>query len=74
MYGLNNNTGMTYSQQDNSFQKLKKSISSAFPGEKIKKANPIIGLLNDIQNIGKGETGGERLISIAKVARKILGS
>ncbi len=58
MYGLNNNTGMTYSQQNNNFKKLYKKITNTEMGETIKKANKIVNTLSGIKN---GETGGERL-------------
>lgn len=35
MYGLNNNTGIKYSQQDNNFERLGRKITSAKAGERI---------------------------------------
>lgn len=39
-----------------------------------KKANSTMELLNDIQSIGSGSTGGERISKIAATLGKILGS
>ena len=35
MYGLNNNTGIKYSQQDNNFERLGSKITSAKAGTRI---------------------------------------
>lgn len=58
MYGLNNNTGVGYSQQDNNFKRLAKKITSIEPGEAIKKASKIASAMSGIKN---GKTGGERI-------------
>lgn len=69
MYGLNNNTGFSYSQQDNHLKKMSRFINSSEFGEKTKK---ISNGLNSIQEIGQGETGGQRLQSLAKLFMGLL--
>lgn len=61
MYGLNNNTGIGYSQQDNNFKRLARKITSIEPGEVIKKASKIASAISSIKN---GKTGGERLTGV----------
>lgn len=67
MYGLNNNTGFSYSQQDNNFKKMSRFINSTNFGEKTKNISNGLNALNNFQEIGQGETGGQRLQSLAKL-------
>lgn len=63
MYGLNNNTGMPYSQQNNNLQSVSKKQTSSNIGSDVKKTLDAIASFEGFKN---GETGGERIMSVAK--------
>ena len=59
MYGLNNNTGLSYSQQDNYYQTLKKGYNNAKKGF-------------DALNKMKSNSGFERLTGIEDLAKLLM--
>ena len=71
MYGINNNTGSTYSQQNNYISRLNKQATNAYKGAEI--ANGLMGGINAINGL-KSNSGAERAQSLAKIAQMIMGA
>lgn len=68
MYGLNNNTGTVYSQQNNNIQNLNKKMTNANKGSEI--ANGITGGLNAINGL-QSANGTDRAKAIAAILTAI---
>lgn len=71
MYGINNNTGYAYSQQNNYISQLNRKATNANKGAEI--ANGLIGGINAINGL-KSNSGAERAQSLAKIAQMIMGA
>lgn len=71
MYGINNNTGTAYSQQNNYISQLNRKATNANKGAEI--ANGLIGGINAINGL-KSDSGAERAQSLAKIAQMIMGA
>lgn len=71
MYGINNNTGYAYSQQNNYISQLNRKATNANKGAEI--ANGLMGGINAINGL-KSDSGAERTQSLAKIAQMIMGA
>jgi hypothetical protein len=71
MYGINNNTGYTYSQQNNYITKLNRQATNANKGAEI--ASGLMSGINAINGL-KSNSGAERAQSLAKIAQMIMGA
>lgn len=68
MYGINNNTGGLYSQQNNFISRLNKQATNANKGAEI--AHGLIGGINAIKGL-QSNSGVERAQSLAQIAKII---
>lgn len=63
MYGLNNNTGTTYSNSNNNYDKIKKFITQA--SGYTKQMQTAVGALDQWRN---AKTGGQKIQALASIA------
>lgn len=69
MYGINNNTGSAYSQQNNNISRLNRGATNADRGAGI--ANNLMNGINAIKKLQNG-SGAERGQGIAEIAQLIM--
>lgn len=63
MYGLNNNTGTTYSNSNNNYDKIKKNITQAAGYTKT-----AFDGLNAIKNFQNAKTASEKIQAMSSIA------
>ena len=71
MYGINNNTGSAYSQQNNFISRMTRGATNANKGAEI--ASNLMGGINAIHGL-QSNSGAERAQSLVKIAKMVMGA
>ena len=71
MYGINNNTGSTDSQQNNYISRANRGATNATKGAEI--ASGLTSGINAIHGL-QSNSGAERVQSLVKIAKMIMGA